>query len=206
MKLEVTGLSEEKMLLQGINKQAGVAAALTAAKHIRSGLLDYQKAWLYVVTSWHNLPDANILEIGTLVGHSAAMIAQAAPKARILTLNPVIDEARIARRNLARYNNVRVLDVRSWDYHKTITDPYDLIFVDGDHRHIERDLPWFNRLKVGGLMLFQDYSPADASHACPPVYEALNRMAEKLHGFDVLIIDDGKTGMAGICRKEGESW
>jgi predicted O-methyltransferase YrrM len=215
--------------------EAGRAVARVAG--LKRGLLDYQAAWLYAITKARQ--PAKILEIGTLVGYSAALMAMAAPRAEIVTLNPSGSEVIQAMRNLAAYANVKVVPIRSWDYFTT-TAPrsqegmdsgqqpcrndvgtraenaegaegddeylYDMIFVDGDHRHIEWDLPWFNRLEVGGLMLFHDYSPVDASHPCPPVYEALNRMAEKLHGFDVLIIDEGKTGMAGIVRREGERW
>lgn len=204
--IQVNGISGPGMLAEVIKMcpEAGKVVARVAG--MKRGLLDYQAGWLYALTKARQ--PANILEIGTLVGYSAALMAMAAPKADIMTLNPNAREAEQAARNLEPYKNVRVGIIASWDYlvSQHAHDEYDMIFVDGDHRQIERDLPWFNRLKVGGLMLFHDYSPADASHPCPPVYEALNRMAERLHGFDVLIIDEGKTGMAGIVRRAGESW
>lgn len=213
MILDLCGLSEIKLLLRATDKHSDVTEALMMLLQVKRQLLEYQGAWLYRLAK-HYQGKVNILEIGTFMGYSAALMAMAAPRASITTLNPAAGEVIQARRNLAKWPNVKVLPVASWDYFTTKAprsqendeELYDMIFVDGDHRHIERDLPWFNRLKVGGLMLFHDYSPADASHPCPPVYEALNRMAEKLHGFDVLIIDDGKTGMAGICRREGEAW
>jgi predicted O-methyltransferase YrrM len=183
----------------------GVSAALRVARETARGrLLEWQAAALFALA--RPFVGGNILEIGTFLGYSATVIAQAAPKATITTLNSSPIEAGLARKHLSRWSNVSVLEQRSWDYLVTDKTIWDMIFVDGDHVRIARDLPWFNRLRVGGLILFHDYSPRGGPSACPPVYAALNDMAAKLHAFDVQIADENQTGLAGFYRHEGETW
>lgn len=186
----------------------GVLATLRVAREAAPGpkgaILDYQAAALYLLAK--DYPSGRFLEIGTLRGFSAAVLAQAAPRATIVTLNPSPSEAVVARRNLYRFPNVSVLCRASRDHLALDVGDYDLIFVDGDHNAIALDLPWLNRLRVGGLMLFHDYSPLGSPSPSPIVYAALGLMAERLHDFDVLVIDDQDTGMAGFYRREGETW
>jgi predicted O-methyltransferase YrrM len=128
-------------------------------------------------------------------------------KAELVTLNPAAHEAEQAALNLAMYHQITVKAVKSWDYMAEDTNTYDLIFVDGDHNAIARDLPWFSRLNVGGMILFHDYSPKDALIPCYPVYDALNAMAAQLgRPLDVVAADSNKVGMAGLIRNEGETW
>lgn len=127
------------------------------------------------------------LEIGTAYGFSAAVLALAAPNARIVTLNPKDTEYPRAKENLAQYENVIVRKAKSWDHLDGYQGPYlDLVFVDGDHGQVARDFAWWNWLKAGGLMLFHDYAPEGDSRPCQPVYEALNALRDALcRDFDV---------------------
>jgi predicted O-methyltransferase YrrM len=164
-----------------------------------------------------------ILEIGTALGYSAAMMAEAAPTAHITTLNPKEIEYPRAVKWLAPYTNVHVAKIKSWDFLEAArhfsTPTYqwqvDMIFVDGDHGQIKRDLPWWEFLKVGGLMLFHDYSPEGSARPCQPVYDAVNDFAVGLGrepdllvdwGIepDLLVIDDRGVGLAGFYKREGE--
>ncbi len=102
--------------------------------------------------------------------------------------------------------HVELVEAKSWD----LLGQYlgmDMIFVDGDHKNVVRDLPWWNALKPGGFMFFHDYTPADAtSRPCPPVYEALNDFSIYLKRPepDVIVVDDGKLGMAGFYRTSSD--
>ena len=94
----------------------------------------------------------------------------------------------------------------SWDVLARDTDAWDLIFIDGDHNRIARDLPWFNRLREGGLLLCHDYSPQDSRSPSGIVFAELNAMAERLgRPFDVRVIDEGKVGMVGFYCGPGET-
>lgn len=170
------------------------ALALENSAHIRGQLELHQAAALYVLAGKHN--GGHILEIGTLAGYSASLMAQAAPEAKIVTLNPAENEIPVATANLARYQNIQIVMAKSWDYLTDYKGPkLDLIFVDGDHKRVGKDMPWWDWLAGGGLMLFHDYSPK----ACPPVYEAVNQLGERLgRGPDVLIMDEEKVGLAGF--------
>lgn len=166
----------------------------------------YQAAALYALTKRYNAPDAVILEIGTFIGYSAAIMSEAAPCASIVTLNPRQDEADIARRNLQVYPNVRVVEQLSWQYLESQRDPsWNMIFVDGDHKQVKRDLPWWEYILPGGLFCFHDYSPEHSPRPCPPVYEALNEWSAAYHQpFDVLVVDTTQVGFAGFYKPGGE--
>lgn len=165
-------------------------------------IADYQAAALYTLVRPYNSPECTILELGTAQGFSAAVMAEAAPDARIITLNPDNNEATSARYNLRYYPNVTVVEALSWDYLKMWRGPgFDVIFVDGDHKRVRQDLPWWDHLLPGGAFLFHDYSPEGTYRECPPVFEALNEWAEAMqHPFDVLVVDDGGVGFAGFYK------
>jgi len=167
----------------------------------------YQAAALYTAVRPLRGQAARILEIGTAWGYSAAVMAEAAPDAQIITLNPLVEEATIAQEHLRHYPNVTVKMEKSWEYLKQNDGKaYDFIFVDGDHKRVRLDLPWWDRLKVGGSILFHDYAPEGSYRACPPVYNALNDFASTLgHEFDYLIVDDGNVGMAGFIKEQAMS-
>lgn len=173
---------------------------------LKRQIAPYQGASLYALALKYNTPNSHILEIGTAHGYSAAILAEACPNASIVTLNPNVEEAAIASENLAKYPNVEVVTEISWDYLKTYRGPkLDMIFVDGDHKRVRLDLPWWDWLKDGGLMLFHDYSPAGTYRECPPVYEAVNEFGLLIGKEpDVLIVDDGGVGLAGYFQ-EGRS-
>jgi predicted O-methyltransferase YrrM len=187
------------------------AALDRARKHVPNAkpkreIALYQAAALYALAAPYN--GKRILEIGTALGYSAAVLAEACPDAEIITLNPNEEEALVATRNLSVYPRVKVLPIKSWDF---LTQEgigyFDLIFVDGDHKRVRADLPFYNRLQAGGLLLFHDYSPEGATQGkggavreCPPVYQAVNSLVVELgkKAPDVTVIDDGGVGMAGL--------
>lgn len=148
-----------------------------------------------------------VLEIGTAQGYSAAILALALPNATIITLNPHHDEAVGARKVLAQFGErIQVVEQKSWDYLSSFDGkPFDFIFVDGDHKNVRRDFPWYQYLKVGGTMLFHDFSPNGTPRACPPVYRALLELKATLgREFDVLVVDDEGVGMAGFVKQEAD--
>lgn len=168
---------------------------------------EFQAAALYVLA----LPffRGRALEIGTLYGYSAVILAHALYRGKVVTLNTHAAEVAYAKKRLGpRYRNVSVIRECSWDYLERYEGPWlDFIFVDGDHNRLARDLPWFNWLRIGGLILFHDYSPLGAPRHCPPVFAILNDMRDKMgRDFDVQVIDNDRMGMVGFYRREDESW
>jgi hypothetical protein len=122
----------------------------------------------------------------------------------IVSLTVSALEANRARSGLARAGctNVNIIVMSSCDYFKRGAEVWDMIYVDGDHKRIAADLPWFNRLSVSGLFLCHDYTP----ESNPTVYTVLNELAARLgRMFDVSLIDDRKIGMVGFYRREGET-
>ena len=181
-----------------------VGEAVSHSAGIRGQMLDYQAAALFTLAKKYNFGAANILEIGTLVGYSTSLLAQAAPLAKITTLNPAPHEVRDAAFNLKFYRNVTIQTEKSWDYLARYNGPnLDFIFVDGDHNRISRDIPWYNKLKTGGMILFHDYHPTKSRI----VHQKLQAMRTFLgRDFDVSLVDADLNGMVGIIKQDGEEW
>jgi predicted O-methyltransferase YrrM len=166
----------------------------------------FQGYALYMLTRM--LEPERVVELGTFFGYSAAMMSEAAPEAHITTLNPKVWEYEVAVKCMAFYPMVKCLNKYSWDYMEELGSIsfLDMVFVDGDHKQIYRDLPWWNLLKVGGLFFHHDWTPEDAEiRPCKPVYEALNDFGDFLgREPDVQVVDDKDLGMAGWYKREGD--
>ena len=183
--------------------EAAERARLAVAPHTPQ-LLPWQAVALYVLAAPYNRLGAHLLEIGTAAGYSAAVLAQACRNASLVSLNPAAHELTVAAEHLTPYANVALIQALSWDFLPLWRAPLlDLVWVDGDHRRLEADLPWFDRLRPHGLLLLHDYSPV----ACPAVCEAVARLSERLgREPDVEMIDDQGIGMAGFYRGPREVW
>lgn len=182
--------------------------ARAVVKNTKKAVYPYQAAALYHLAKPFN--GGKALEIGTAYGYSGFYLASAMPDSKITSLNASVGEVEAveAAGVFKRFPNVRVLHEISWEYFKrgNGTAEYNFIFVDGDHKRVKNDFPFFNRLVDGGLMIFHDYSPLGSRRHCPPVYEGVNDLAFMLNRSpDVLIVDDGDVGMAGFYRRPGEA-
>lgn len=184
-----------------------LANALQDCEHIDGRMFPYQMAALYRLAQPYD--GGRILEIGCYRGRSALMMALAAPHAKIVTMSPIREHVDAALVN-TRKHNITVLQGYSWDYLRRDAHAWNMIFVDGDHRQVARDLPWFNRLEIGGLMLFHDYTREHSTHkhrGFPEVCAAVDGLSKQLgRAPDVKIIDAYNIGMAGFYRKEKEQW
>lgn len=181
------------------------AKARKAIPNTKKAVYPYQAAALYHLAKPYN--GGTALEIGTAYGYSCFYLASAMPDSQIVTLNASQGEVAEDVKILARFRNVQVLHRVSWEYLKESdgTACYNFIFVDGDHKRVKNDFPFFNRLVDGGLMVFHDYSPLDSGRPCPPVYDGVNDLAKTLgRAPDVLIVDSNKVGLAGFIRRPGE--
>lgn len=160
-------------------------------------ILDWQATALYYLAHPYDRVGGHVLEIGTARGFSAAVLSLACSRSSITTLNPDPEEAAIAAGYLRPCTNITILEMRSWDYLDAYRGPqFDLIFVDGDHNAVALDLPWFEKIRPHGLMLFHDYDEV----LCPPVYQAVRKLAGGQP--DVELIDDSGRGIAGLYKRE----
>lgn len=176
---------------------------------IKRQIAPYQGAVLAYYAHQQDRPGARFLEIGTALGYSACLMATAAPRARIVTLNPKPGEFEKAAAALRIRSNVAVIQQTSEQYWKVGgSELYNLVFVDGDHsyRMVLHDSQFFNRLRPGGVILFHDYSPDGSDRPSAGSYQALNELQEKHRPFDVLVVGSGQVGMCGWIRREGETW
>lgn len=181
--------------------------------HLKREIWAYQAMALYHLVKPYNRDGATILEIGTAFGFSAAVMASAAPLAKIITLNPKEGEVDLARKHLASWANVTVVQNYSVPFLEAVmktvsldgspTLTFDVIFVDGDHKRIRLDMPYYNLVRDAGLFLHHDYSPEWSPRPCTPVYEELNHFSEHIlrRDMDVIIVDDTDVGMAGWYKQ-----
>lgn len=209
--MRLVGLTGEQMMQELALMAPGAVRAVETADILASGsskkrVYEYQAAALYLLAQKANRAGAQILEIGTYYGFTAAVMGLAAPEAQVTTLNPTTWEYETAKKNLRLLGNVACKCRYSWEYLEEYMGPeLDLIFVDGNHVKISKDLEWWAWVKQGGMMVFHDYSPAESHRPCTPVFEGLNKFREKLgRNFDILVVDDGLAGMAGFVKREGE--
>jgi len=182
------GCSEERTMTRCFPRSAGIP------KQIKPE----QAELIYQCMIRYNQEGNIILEIGTRAGYSASIIAQAAPLAQIITLEPIKERVILARKHLREFPNVTVVKALSWEYLQQYKGPaLSAIFVDGDHKHAQNDIPWFYKLKSGGLMLFHDYT----EHGSYPVVRAVDLLAATLNKeLDIKVIDTEGAGMAGLYR------
>lgn len=199
--LQMRRTATRKELTELFSQNQQAVEAIEKAKFIRGQLLPYQALALFHLTQPYNKPGTRVLEIGTFHGYSTAIMAQAMPLAEIITLNPSTTECKTARKNLEQWSNVTVIEAVSWEYLATYDEqdePFSVIFVDGDHNRIGRDMPWWDHLAHSGLMLFHDYSPLVSG----VVYATVNRFVDSLgRQLDIMLMDDDKLGMAGIYKR-----
>lgn len=163
-----------------------------------------QAVALAILAKQYDRPSAHILEIGASRGYTACVMQLAAPQAQITTLEPHRgrrEEARAAIQGRLGVN-VRPHGSGAWLEHAIAEGlSYDMIFVDGDHKHVALDLPFWNLLRRNGLFVHHDYSMPGSKRECPPVYDNLNIFVEEMNlPFHVLVEDETGVGLAGSYR------
>ena len=179
--------------------------ALKNSAHIKRQVTKRQTQQIFNLCALFNQDGALMLDIGTFHGFSASIMAQAAPRAGILSINPNDNECKIARMHLRPYRNVVVHQCKSGELLKAWNGSLiDFIFVDGDHNRVNIDIGWYKYVKAGGLMLFHDYNPDGCGAESPILKKTLDAFMKKLgRPFDYLLIDEErKRGMVGINRWE----
>lgn len=193
-------LNDFTQLYPELTEVLQTAREVIGTMKVKREIYPYQAAVLYALAKQYDFPGARCLEIGSAVGYSGAVLAMAMPQAEIITLNPKEGEMELAAQHLSRWGNVKVLKQASQDFLITAGE-YEFIFVDGDHKRIQEDLGYLLHVANGGMIVFHDYTPAEATERqCPPVYEALNRVCHRLlqRELDVVVVDNQQVGLAGI--------
>lgn len=187
---------------------AVLAMANSVKMQYKGTIQDYQAACLYSLAKPYNVKDARILEIGTGLGFSTSFLAQACPQAEIVTISARADESEHAKNivvNNLGFKNVEFVVGKSWEYYynNQYDRKFDLVFVDGDHARVQKDLVWYDRLHKDGLILFHDYCPEFAKNPQPHVFATLNAWKDSLgkDEFDVLVTDDFNIGMCGMYKR-----
>jgi predicted O-methyltransferase YrrM len=102
------------------------------------------------------LKPQTILEIGTGMGFSAAVLALAMPNSHITTIEADSAHAQSAQQFLTALNlhqNLTIINHRAETYLPTLTRSFDFVFFDGYQIHYEL-LPHYERLLKPGGVLF----------------------------------------------------
>ena len=106
------------------------------------------------------LQPKKILEVGTSIGFSALLMAQASPDAKITTIERNPEMAALARENLAKYDTaqqIEVIEGDAIDVLSALPDGYDFAFMDSAKSKYIVFLPEIlKRLSVGGVVVIDD--------------------------------------------------
>lgn len=200
LSIHMTG-SPGEILSRFLHEYPRLYYSLQHMQGIKSQVGLHQACGLMLMAEQFDRKTCSVLNIGCAFGYSTACLSRGAPLARIVSLDVDLKRIQIAQRALSNYRNVQLIRMKSWDYFDD--QRWDMIFVDGCHRAIWRDMPFYNRVKPGGLFLSHDYIPA----RFPFVVEALNGLEEQFdRPFDVRIYDDRGCGVVGMVRQKEEIW
>ncbi|GHU40991.1 O-methyltransferase [Bacilli bacterium] len=106
------------------------------------------------------LQPKRILEVGTAIGFSALLMAQASPDAKITTIERNPEMATLARENVAKYDKkqqIEVIEGDAVDVLAGLPDGYDFAFMDSAKSKYIVFLPEIlKRLSVGGIVVIDD--------------------------------------------------
>jgi predicted O-methyltransferase YrrM len=124
-----------------------------------------------------HLPAKLILEVGVSRGHSTIPLTKAAQANRghvwsldIIKCTRAIKNIRIQ----GLMNSWTFVQTCSWEWTGGPSEPFDLVFIDGDHANVAKDWEVFEpRVKKHGMILLHDYFGGcrTACRKCPVCLE-----------------------------------
>ncbi|MBF2048249.1 MAG: tetratricopeptide repeat protein [Elainella sp. C42_A2020_010] len=160
-------------------------------------------AWEIHLKPFMHYPHVHGLEIGSFEGMSACWLLDHVlthPQAKLTCIDLFFQESFEA--NVALTGSAQKLIKLVGDSHcilrKLPSETYDFIYIDGCHLadHVQKDatLAW-RLLKVGGLMIFDDYQWIDSSHPGQETYRGIDgflalakhQIAVVYQGYQVII-------------------
>ncbi len=101
-----------------------------------------------------------ILEVGTAVGYSALLMGEVMPEGAVITTiekyEPRIEQAKINFAKAPQGNRITLMEGDAAEVLKSLTEPYDLIFMDAAKGQYLNFLPDVLRLLKTGGMIFSD--------------------------------------------------
>jgi predicted O-methyltransferase YrrM len=148
-------------LMRGEQKAlTGFLADVEAFAHAENIPVIPHETVVYFQFLLQTLQPKKILEIGTAIGFSALLMAQASPDASITTIERNPEMATLARENLAKYDLAQQIEVIEGDAIDVLTNlpgGYDFAFMDSAKSKYIVFLPEIlNRLSVGGIVVIDD--------------------------------------------------
>ncbi|MBP2620175.1 O-methyltransferase [Streptococcus panodentis] len=145
------------------------------------------------------LQPERILEIGTAIGFSALLMADAAPAAQITTIDRNPEMIALAKENFARYDGrrqIELLEGEAVDLLQTLRGSYDLAFMDSAKSKYVVFLPQvLKRLNPGGLILIDDvFQGGDIAKPAEEIRRGQRAIYRGLHSlFEATLDQPGLT-------------
>jgi len=157
--------------------------------------------------------DAVFVEIGTHLGDSALVMADAAPWATVWTIDngsrwqwegsPIEEYGDFLSDRFIHHGYEEIIHFIHGDSYSVLWEGnIDLLFIDGDHNYdaVMSDLiRWASRVKVDGFMLLHDYVIEDGKGEWDKVWGAVEDYIYVHREWEILELVD--TMLA--CRKSG---
>lgn len=126
-----------------------------------------------------------VLELGTLVGCSAAWIAESlsGDNPLVVTVEKSLDNYEIAKKNLSTNKRVKLVHGDALEFFWSCTEMFDAIFIDAKKREYKAYLELSKKhLREGGMLIADNTLMID--------YEAIPEISEAVHEFNSLIESD----------------
>lgn len=152
-------------------------SAVDKTTHIQNWLKDEEAKGIEKVSSL--IKNGFILEVGTGMGRSAAIMALASPTSRILTIDNLtarahenMDGVEFRKRVISDWHtlgiyNIELLVGNFRDLNEDKLDPIDLLFIEGKQTFVEA-VDTYNkfqhRIKPKGYIMIRDYLTRNADH------------------------------------------
>lgn len=135
---------------------------------------------------------SSILEVGTAIGYSAIWMAEAAPSARIVTMD--IDEERLARAraNVEEAGCTERIEILSRDATLGLADSYqfDCLFIDAAKGQYRTFLDLYvPLLRDGGLVISDNVLFRGLVATPEEAGKRLRPMVDKLHSFNTYLME-----------------
>jgi caffeoyl-CoA O-methyltransferase len=126
-----------------------------------------------------------VLELGTLVGCSAAWIAESisGEKPLVITVEKSIKNYEIAKKNLSADKRIKLVHADALEFLESCNETFDVIFIDAKKIEYKFYLKAAKGLlREGGLLIADNTFMVD--------YEAIPEISQAVHEFNVLIESD----------------
>lgn len=137
-----------------------------------------ERQFIHDLAAQYNRPDAVLVNIGIMWGCTLWCLRAGAPLARLYGVDIAPDVYPIADRA-----NLRAEIIKANSHNLEFGSLIDVLLIDGDHHYasVAADIDnWLGRVRIGGTVIFHDYTPTQHNLDMFPHLEGVRRAVDEL--------------------------